>query len=166
MAFTANGPDFINLREEFADFMKQHGYWALLRRPVDRRRVASWDAQTNEGLTLRELAMGRGFKDEWVRCRRMSLFDIPEEPGSAGQEAAPLIRFYLKSHTKPDVHDFILEVALDEESMCRGDEIQPNAPIDVVKIFDIQEVTPMREHGGRIEFWQIFALEAFIGDLG
>jgi len=27
-------------------------------------------------------------------------------------------------------------------------------------------VTPMREHGGRVEFWQVFALEAFIGDLG
>lgn len=166
MTFRPNSPDFINLREEFDDFVKDHGYWALLRRPVDRRRVAAFDPQTNEGLTYRELADGRGFKDEWVRVRRMSLFDIPEEPGSVGREASPLIRFYMRSPVKPDVHDFILEIALDEGSMRRGDEIQPSTPVDVVKIFDVQEVTPMREHGGRIEFWQVFALEAFIGDLG
>jgi len=166
MTHTPHGPDFINLREEFDAFVKGHGYWALLRRPVDRRRVAAFDPQTNEGLTLRELAAGHGFKDELVRCRRMSLFDVPEEPGSAGREAAPLIRFYLRSKVKPDSHDFILELAQDEASMGRGDEIQPNVPLDIVKIFDIQEVTPMREHGGRVEFWQVFALEAFIGDLG
>jgi len=166
MTFSKNGPDFIDLRKEIADCLEHKGYWALLRRPVDGRRVGEFDPQTREGLTYRELAQGKGFKDDWIRIRRMTLFDIPEEPGSIGREAAPLIRFYMKHGVKPDVHDFILEVALDEESMCRGSQIQPNAPIDVVKVFDIQEVTPMREHGGRIEFWQVFALEAFVGDLG
>jgi len=163
MTFKTDSPDGINLREEIAGILERHGYWALVRRAVDRRRVAAFDKQTHEGLTLRELAQGFGFKDEWVRCRRMSLFDVPEEPGSVGKEAAPLIRFYLQAGVKPDVHDFILEIAQDENSMTRGRQIQPNAPIDIVKIFDIQEVTPMREHGGRVEFWQVFALEAYLG---
>ena len=166
MSFKPNKPSGINLRKEFKEFMENHGWWALMRRPISRKRTAAFDEQTHESQDLEELAEGRGYKDEWVRVRRMTLFDVPESPGSVGKEAVPLVRFYLQSYTKPDQHDFICEVALDEGSMGREAEIQPVQPVDIVKFWDIQEATAMREFGGRIEFWQVFVTEVVVGDLG
>jgi hypothetical protein len=166
MTYSANNPSGIDLRKEFAEIMKNHGWWGLVRKPVDHRKVAAFNEQTQESEVLRDLAMGRGYHDQWVRFRRMTLFDVPESPSSAGREAVPLVRFYLQSKVKPDVHDFLCEVALDEESMCRGSQIQPIQPVDIVKFWDINEVTPMREFGGRIEFWQVFVTEVVMGDLG
>lgn len=157
-------PDFINLRDHFAEIMAKHGYWALLRRAVGARRVGPFDEQTHEGIRLSDLQRGKGYKDHWIRIRRMSLFDAPEKSFPVGKEASPLVRFYMQSHVKPDVHDFILEVAQDESSLDIGHKIQPNLPINVVKIWDVNEVTPMREHAGRVEFWQLFAYEAFTGE--
>lgn len=159
-------PFGIDLRNEFDAIMRDHGTWGLLRkRTGNRKKAASYNPTTAEAAPGERavLQSGESFIDYLVRYRRMGLFDVPEAASSVGREGPALVRFYVQWHMRPDPHDFIAEIAQDESSRQRSFQIQPVAPFQITKLWDIQEVTPMRERGGRVEFWQVLCREAVLG---
>jgi hypothetical protein len=157
----------IDLRREFASMMENHGWWAVLRRRLSLKKQEPFNTTTDEGTFRRTNALGSGenYVDHFVRVRNMSLFESPEQASSLGREASPLVRFYLQHHTKPDVHDFIAELAQDESTASTTAQLQPLRPYKIAKLWDIQEVRAMRDQGGRCEFWQVLVKEATVGDL-
>lgn len=158
-------PTGIDLRKEFDAIMRDHGVWGALRKHKTRQRVGSFNTATDEAApgTPQALQSGEAYHDYPVRYRRTSLFDIPEKQVSIGREGQPLVRFYLQFDKRPDPHDFIIEVAQDSSSLGRSFSLQPLQPFEIVRVWDIQEVTPMRERGGRIEFWQCLCKESVTG---
>ena len=158
-------PFGIDLRQEFAAIMRDHGSWGVLRKRVTRTRVSSYRPEPGEitPKTRQALVPGEAYFDYLVRYRRTTLFDVPEKEDSIGREGQALARFYLQWDKKPDTHDFIIELAQDPTSQNRSFQVQPVTPLEIVKIWDIQEVTPMRDRGGRIEFWQVLCKESVTG---
>jgi hypothetical protein len=88
--------------------------------------------------------------------------ESPREVGRAG--GGTLVKIYLRSSVKPDRGDFFIEIAQDESSRDRNFQIQPLAPIEIVKVYDIQDVLDLREAGGRLEFFTVLAEDADLGD--
>lgn len=160
-------PIGIDLRRELEIIMRDHGTWGLLRKRIELgKRAASYNAASGEAPQPGEkgvMATGEGFVDYLIRYRRMMIFEVSEQATSSGREGPSLVRFYLQWNMKPDVHDFLIEVAQDESSQSRSKGIQPIIPFKMVRMWDIQEVNPMRDRGGRVEFWQVFAREAVYG---
>lgn len=158
-------PFGIDLRQEFAAFMRDHGSWGVLRKRVTRARVNSFNPEVGESApgTKQALLTGESYFDYLVRYRRTTLFDVSEKESSIGREGQALVRFYLKWDKKPDPHDFLVELAQDPTSQTRSFQVQPLAPLEIVKLWDIQEVTPMRDRGGRLEFWQVLCKESVTG---
>lgn len=158
-------PFGIDLRQEFDAIMRDHGSWGVLRKRITRTRVNSFNTVTGEPTpgTRQAAPSGEAFIDYLVRYRRTTLFDVPEKEASVGREAQALVRFYLQWDKKPDTHDFIIELAQDPTSQVRSYQMQPLTPMEIVKIWDIQEVTMMRDRGGRGEFWQVLCKESVTG---
>lgn len=157
----------IDLRKELALLLERHGWWAVLRRRLGTKKQDPYNTTTDEGIFRRTSALGsgEGFVDHFVRVRNMTLVEPAQEPTSMGTVGGSLVRFYLQHHVKPDPHDFILELAQEEASLGRSSQIQPVLPYKIAKLWDIQIVRPMRDIGGRCEFWEVFVKEATMGDL-
>lgn len=155
-------PFGIDLRKEFDTIMRDHGAWGLLRKRL-RKKAASYNTSADEAPEKPALLSGEHYLDYVVRYRRMTLFDAGEQQTSIGREGVQLVRFYLEWDKKPDIHDFLVEIAQSEASMGSSPQIQPVFPYQITRLWDIQEVTPMRERGGRVEFWQVFCREAVLG---
>lgn len=156
----------INLRDEFAKIMLDHGHWMLLRHRVEDRYCYCYNQVTGEGSLQCPKCMGTGFAfiDSWVQGRKMTRFEIPEMHTSSGRMAAPLIRFWVKHTVRPDRGDFLCEVALDSDSHQYSGTMEPNRPVQIVRIYDIQDVDDMREMGGRVEYFRLLVEEADLGD--
>lgn len=156
----------IDLRAELSRFMARHGFWGLLRRQIQGRRCICLSESTHEAdpRCTRCLGSGKAFVDHPVRMRRMTVFGGTEQPMSVGRQDPTLFKFYLQYHVRPDRGDFLLEVAQDEQSLVRSYQIQPNIPLTIARKYDVQHVDDMREAGGRMEFFTVWAELADLGD--
>jgi hypothetical protein len=159
-------PD-IDLRQEMALILDKHGTWGLLRKRVRDRRCSCWNSNTEEARSDCPKCLGTGwaFVDHFIRYRKTSLVQLTEMPMPVGRaEGGSLMKFYMRSFVKPDRGDFIAELAQDEESLTRNYQIQPETPLTITALWDIQSVIDLREAGGRIEYWQALAEVADLGD--
>jgi hypothetical protein len=90
---------------------------------------------------------------------------MTEVPTQLGRSSGgPLVKIYLRCSAKPDRGDFFAEIAQDEESLLRNFRIQPNLPLTITRMYDLQDVLDMREAGGRVEFFTVLAELADLGD--
>jgi hypothetical protein len=159
-------PD-IDLRKEVALILQNHGHWGLLRRRVRDRKCRCWNDQTAEARSDCKTCLGSGwaFVDIPVRYRKTILIQSSENPTPAGRTGGgTLVKLYMKSYVKPDRGDFLAEIAQDETSLNRNFQIQPNTPLEITRMYDLQDVNDLREAGGRVEFFTAMAEEADLGD--
>lgn len=156
----------IDLRAELSRIMHNHGFWGLLRKQVQGRRCGCVSQSTHEADPHCRLCLGSGkaFVDHPVRLRRVTVFGGTEQPQRVGRLDPTLFKFYLQYHVQPDRGDFLLEIAQDEQSLVETFQIQPNIPLTIVRRYDIQHVDDMREAGGRMEFFTVWAELADLGD--
>lgn len=156
----------IDLRAEMSRIMANHGFWGILRKHVAGRRCQCTSSSTHEADPDCRLCLGTGqaFVDHPVRLRRVTVFGSTEQPMPVGRMDSTLFKFYLQYHVRPDRGDFLLEIAQDEQSLVSSFQIQPNIPLTVVRRYDVQHVDDMREAGGRMEFFTVWAELADLGD--
>ncbi len=160
-------PADIDLRKEVDLIFHRHGHWGLLRKRVRDRKCQCYNEQTHEARAECRSCLGSGwaFIDYPVRYRKTSLVQMTEAPTQLGRSSGgPLVKIYLRCSAKPDRGDFFAEIAQDEESLLRNFRIQPNLPLTITKMYDLQDVLDMREAGGRVEFFTVLAELADLGD--
>ncbi len=95
----------------------------------------------------------------------MSLFQMSENQTPVGRVDPSLTVIWVQYHMKPERGDFLVEIAQEEASLKRNWQIQPLLPIEIVRLYDIQEVHDNREAGGRLEFFRMLCEEASFGDM-
>lgn len=156
----------IDLRAELHAIFERHGHWAVLRKRDLTKRCACFNETTHEAMPRCGKCAGTGYAlvDHFVRVRYMPLAEMTEAPGPSYRMQTSTIRYWFQHHVKPDVGDFLAELDLDEASLKSNAQIQPSAPFRIRKLFDIQTVTPMREAGGRVEFFNVLVEPADFGD--
>lgn len=157
----------IDLRLEIDMIFERHGHWGLIRKRVRDRKCPCFNQQTHEARSDCQKCIGTGeaYLDHLVRYRKTGFVQMTESPREVGRAGGgTLVKIYLRSSVKPDRGDFFIEIAQDESSRDRNFQIQPLAPIEIVKVYDIQDVLDLREAGGRLEFFTVLAEDADLGD--
>ena len=154
----------IDLRKEFQKMMDDHAHWGVIRRRVSIRKTENFDPSTHESDNPEDLGAGEAYYDEFVRMRKMTFFTVPEDPTPLGRSSVPLVVFWVQHQVKPNRGDFLLEIAQDGDTANCDGQIQPVAPFEIVRKYDIMDVDDMRDRGGRVEFWRVVCEEADLGD--
>ncbi len=135
----------IDLRNEFADFIEEHGHWVILRKYDRTRRSIYWNEETQSAIG----GPPWEYRDVFVKAsksvRRVSSTDEYDfRPGSVD---LPSDIYYLPYTTTPTLTDVIIEI-----QPCDG---QLPTHYTITQVRDIYRVDPMRDAQGRVEYYMI-----------
>ena len=153
----------IDLREEFAQILTDHGYNIFLRRRLDQF-CPYYDLSLKQ-CTKRmcEFCSGTGFvyQDYLLKTYRKLGFNLEAGPDRELWAPIGLLGphrnvFYFEYDVKPLLTDRIIEVTLNEDG-------EPVLAYNIEKVFDITSVHAYREKKGRIEYYAAIADEIVTG---
>jgi len=143
----------IDLREEVADILDNHGHRGYLRKISDQRcscykrnpyNEADPDCPTCVGI-------GYGYLDYLILMYRIPA--VGAFRGTQSEQLSPIgllgpddAQFYLKTTTGPRQSDYILEMDTDD------DQNIVQAP-RIERVWDVGQVVPYRDRKGRVEYY-------------
>lgn len=164
----------MDLRQEIDELLQETGHYVLLQRTSRKLRCICWDEKMKESsienylkymklLTTKHKecpkCLGSGWvsRIERVLTRRQLASDIISltsriQTLEIGKQTFDNKLFYFKHDVQPREGDYIIEVGWDGLK-----------PTHVINSYIIQMSADMREHGGRIEYWQAITKEDNIG---
>lgn len=145
----------ISLRKEIHDIIESTGHYVLLQRTSRKIRCRCWNEKYQEADSACPICLGSGWvsKIERHKIRRQNASQILALPDlikqvNIGSLATDAMVFFFKHDTAPKKGDIIMEVGWDG-----------NKPTHLIQSFQISSATDMREHHGRIEFFQVVTKE-------
>lgn len=164
----------MDLRKEFAEILDESGHYILLQRTSRKLRCVCWDEKLQESSIkkykeyMRLLdtphkecpkCLGSGWvsRIERVRTRRQLASDIISMTSriqtlDIGKQTFDNLLFFFEHNIQPKEGDYIFEVGWDGIK-----------PTHLIKSYSIQVANDLRQHEGRIEFWQAVTKEDNIG---
>lgn len=160
----------IDLRKEFHDIIEETGHYVLLQRTSRKLRCICWDEKMKESSIERYMEYMKLVKTEHKECprclgagwlsrierlktRRQLASDIISltsrmQTLDIGQQTFDNKLFFFEHNVHPKEGDYIFEVGWNGIK-----------PTHLINSYQIQMATDMREHQGRIEFWQVVTKE-------
>lgn len=148
----------IDLRQEVEGLIEREGHYVLLQRTSRKIRCTCWNEKYQEADPNCPYCLGKGFvsRIERHKIRRQTAVNVIALPNNIqqtpiGQLSTDTRLFFFKHDTKPKKGDIIMEVG------WRGQR-----PTHLITVYEISHADDMREHNGRIEFFQVTAKEKSI----
>lgn len=145
----------MDLRREIHDIIEATGHYVLLQRKSKSIRCSCWDAKYREPLSDCPICLGTGkiSRIERHKIRRETAANIISLPNhleatAIGRVGHDTRLFFMKHDVHPKKGDIIMEVGWDK-----------NRPTHLINQYEISFADDMREHNGRIEFYQVTAKE-------
>lgn len=148
----------MDLRREIHGMIEETGHYVLLQRTSRRLRCGCWNEKYQEGLSTCPRCLGKGWvsRIERHKIRRQTAANIISLPTKKkqtqiGQVITDTRAFFMEHDVHPKKGDIIMEVGWDKRR-----------PTHLIQAFEISHADDMREQDGRIEFYQVTAIEKSI----
>ena len=173
----------LNLRQQMRillagnEYYPRRGHWVLFRRMDHKQRCNCWNqvdtgdkkyindnSKYNEPKLDCPICHGEGwvYQDEPVLMRRRLV--TPPVGLADGQNMTPIgfmtvnyIVYYMEYYINPKKDDKIIEVVLDDNG-------NPVKPFKFRELYKIAVAEPLRDEGGRIEYWRCAVKELVTQD--
>ena len=147
-----------NLREVIEVLTGEGFSWLVLRR-TDRSQTCPCvkDSQP-QGSCNRCLGTGFPFVDSTVKGYLWDRTPGVEFYTAAGRIATRLRNLVVENNQPVRKHDQLIEISLDPDTG------EPRQPFEILRMYVLSDVLPMRGKGGRVEFWKAVAEERALTD--
>lgn len=139
----------IDLRKELDNILSNFGYYVILQRTSRKIRCFCYDEKLQEAKSNCLACGGTGWIGRLEKhvTRKDEASDIITYPDKIkqtdiGKMASPSDVFYFKHYVHPQVGDYIFEVGWTN-----------NKPTNLLTVYRINHVQPVRGTGGRIEYY-------------
>ncbi len=135
----------IDLRNEFANFIEEHGHWVVLRKYDRTRRSIYWDESTQSAIGGPPWEYTEILLKASKSVRRPASTDEYDfRPGSVD---LPNDTYYLSHTTNPTLIDVLIEI-----EPCVGSR---PTQYTIKQVRDVYRIDPMRDTQGRVEYYML-----------